>query len=99
MLLGKLNLILSDYLQAKVQLKRALIRLIDMAKEEKIPYETTVEVHYDLGSVNYKLKDYQESVEHYREAIVMLQENNGDPYWTNVVAGNLGLAYLRAGLN
>jgi len=28
----------------------------------------------------------------------MLQEKKGDEYWTNVIAGNLGLAYLRAGL-
>lgn len=57
-----------------------------------------MEVHYDLGSVNYKLQDYQESVDHYRQAIVMLQDRGGDEYWINVIAGNLGLSYLRAGL-
>jgi tetratricopeptide (TPR) repeat protein len=98
MLLGKLYLMESEYLQAKVQLKRALIRLLDLQKSEKVLYETIVDVYYNLGSVDYKLQDYQESVDHYREAIVMLQERQGDSYWTNVIAGNLGLAYLRAGL-
>jgi len=51
-----------------------------------------------LGSVNYKLQDYQEAVEHYREAINNLQDRGGDLYWANVIAGNLGLAYLRVGL-
>ena len=55
-----------------------MIRLLDLEKSEKIPYETIVEVHYDLGSVNYKLQDYQESVDHYREGIVILQERGGD---------------------
>lgn len=96
--LGKLYLLGSDYLQAKVQLKRALIRLLDMQKTEKLSYELIVEVHYDLGSVSYKLQDYQESVDQYRAAILMLQDRGGDNYWSNVIAGNLGLAYLKAGL-
>lgn len=96
--LGKLYLLGSDYLQAKVQLKRALIRLLDMQKTEKLSYELIVEVHYDLGSVSYKLQDYQESVDQYRAAILLLQDRGGDNYWSNVIAGNLGLAYLRAGL-
>lgn len=57
-----------------------------------------MQLHYDLGSVNYKLQDYQESVEYYREAINNLQDRGADPYWANVIAGNLGLAYLRVGL-
>ena len=69
-----------------------------MKVKDKVLYDTIVEVHYDLGSVSYKLQDYQESVEHYREAINILQNEGGDAYWTNVIAGNLGLAYLRAGL-
>lgn len=31
-----------------------------------------VSLHYDLGSVSYKLQDYQEAVDHYREAINIL---------------------------
>lgn len=98
MSLSKVYMIESEYLQAKVQLKRALVRLTDLEKVEKIQYEMIVEAHYDLGSVNYKMQDYQESVDHYRQAIVILQDKGGDEYWINVIAGNLGLAYLRAGL-
>lgn len=63
----------SEYLQAKVQFKRALIRLMDLQRTEKIFHENLVNVHYDLGSVSYKLQDYQEAVDHYREAITILQ--------------------------
>lgn len=78
MALGRVYMIQSEYLQAKVQLKRALVRLLDLQKAEKIPYELIVDVYYDIGSVNYRLQDYQESVDHYREAIVLLQDNKGD---------------------
>ena len=69
-----------------------------MANELTVKIDIIAEVHYDLGSVNYKLQVYQESVDHYREAITILQDKGGDPYWINVIAGNLGLAYMRAGL-
>ena len=95
--LGDLYMLQSEYLQANVQLKRSLIQLEDIQKREKLPTETLVQLHYDLGSVNYRLQDYGESAEHYREALRLMEQDPGDKYWNSVISGNLGLAYLRVG--
>jgi hypothetical protein len=60
--LGDLFMLLSEYLQANVQLKRALIQLEDIRTRESLPVTTLVQLHYDLGSVNYRLQDFGESV-------------------------------------
>jgi hypothetical protein len=51
-------MLLSEYLQANVQFKRALVQLEDIRGRERVPVDTMVQLHYDLGSVNYRLQDY-----------------------------------------
>jgi tetratricopeptide (TPR) repeat protein len=58
-----------------------------------------VQLHYDLGSINYKLQGYSDAIEYYKEAVNILEANLGDKYWSQVINGNLGLAYLRANQN
>ena len=58
-----------------------------------------VQLHYDLGSINYKLQGYADAIEYYKEALRILEENTGDMYWSHVISGNLGLAYLRVNQN
>lgn len=58
-----------------------------------------VQLYYDRGSINYKLQRYSDAIEYYKEALKILEDNGGDKYWSHVIGGNLGLAYLRVNQN